>query len=645
MLQRMHNSRKGPEVREVIMLNQFSTTNSLWAIFIAILVAAIALPVSGAERIPVSETEDQQVLEDKRTQDDAMSTDESVPTPEDVVAETLPEDTSTRFMLREIVLNGNTLLSDAQLLSNIPDTYEIPQAGVCDMSGLQALVAEPGTAQEVSALCIQGLTQYMLSLYQEKDYAGIYVYVAATAFEENGDLQRGVLPITILEAVVSNVSLAYFDPNNQSVEEGYLSAEAMLDWSPVQEGETINRKELDDFINLLNLNPDRYVSATVSRGDKPESLAVQYNIYEANPWHYFVQLDNSGTDDIQWRPRIGLINTSLLGFDDKFTAVYQTTPDTTWADDYAIFGAYDFPIMGPKLRLNLFAGYSEFDIDDPDVNFFRGNGSFYGGKLRYNAMQSNDWFWDVTGTIQYEESRVSNELYNLYKALFGIDLNTNIHMTLWAAGTELYKTTDMTDTFFGFEYFGTINTSDQFQMNLARPGGAEDNFNLYYLNARHSRYLDADKIQRFTGSVRYIGTDDRLVQSKMTSFGGMYTIRGYEEVDTIADGGLIASIQYEYDLVRAGQISLFGEDVDEKQRKPFLRKLAPLVFVDYGKAEIEDARSFEDSNTELCSVGGGLITELGENFTGTVYYGYPLIATDDTGSGQGRLHAGLLFRW
>jgi hemolysin activation/secretion protein len=131
----------------------------------------------------------------------------------------------------------------------------------------------------------------------------------------------------------------------------------------------------------------------------------------------------------------------------------------------------------------------------------------------------------------------------------------------------------------------------------------------------------------------------------MTSFGGMYTIRGYEEVDTIADGGVIASVQYEYDLARAGQVSLFGKDVDAKQRKPFLKKLAPLAFLDYGQARIQDAQSFEDTDTELCSVGGGIITELGNNFTGTVYYGYPLIETNDTGRGQGRVHAGLLFRW
>ena len=93
-------------------------------------------------------------------------------------------------------------------------------------------------------------------------------------------------------------------------------------------------------------------------------------------------------------------------------------------------------------------------------------------------------------------------------------------------------------------------------------------------------------------------------------------------------------------------VELYGEEMTEEERKPFLRKLAPLVFMDYGLATIKDAvEPTEDKDQELCSWGGGLITELGENFTGTVYYGYPLISTDETRTGKGNLHVGLLMRW
>jgi len=627
------------------MLKRNSVEKLLRTTFIVALIMAIGLPAFAA-KVPASKTKAQQILEAKEAEEQTITEDESVAAPEKVAVENLPEDTTPRYSLSTISFSGNALFTDEQLLDDLPDIFNAAKDGsietdnLYDIRGLKAIVAEPGIAQDVSARSIQGFTQYILSIYQNKHYAGIYVYVPGEAFEVEGDLAQGILPIRILEAPVSNLSSAYYDVNNVPTDPNsyYLRVTALEGWSPVQEGKVINRKKLDDYINLLNLNPDRYVAAVVSKGTEPDSLAVNYNVYEANPWHYFIQVDNSGTDDIQWRPRFGLINTNLLGYDDKLTAVYQAAPDSSWDEEFAIYGSYDFPILGPKLRLNLFAGYNEFDIADPDINFL-GRGSFYGGTLRYNALQTDDWFFDLTGTLSHEESKVTPDL--------GLPIGSDIHMTLWGAGTELYKTTDMTDTFFGFNVVGLLNSSNQVQMNMARSGGASDDFKIYYLTARHSRYLDTDKIQRLSASARLITSDDRLVQSKMTSFGGMYTVRGYDEYEIIGDGGLITSLQYEYDLIRKGQVELFGQEVDEKTRKPYLKKLAPLLFLDYGQARIKDpvAGIGETADQELASVGCGLITELGDNITGTVYYGYPLIETDDTRSGKGRVHAGFLLRW
>ncbi|MHC4288325.1 MAG: ShlB/FhaC/HecB family hemolysin secretion/activation protein, partial [Planctomycetota bacterium] len=589
---------------------------------------------------------EQEILEGKKDLEQTVTVDESVPAPLEIAVENLPDDTTPRFMISEIVFSGNTLFSDEQLLKKIPDIFNASSDGIVepdflyDLRPIKAIVADPNT-QEVSARTIQGFTQYILSIYQNKHYAGIYVYLPGEALEADGDLAQGILPIRILEAPVSNLTSMYYDVNNVPVTDPnshYLRASALEGWSPVQEGKVINRKKLDDYVNLLNLNPDRYVAAVVSKGSEPNSLAVNYNVYEANPWHFFVQVDNSGSDDIQWRPKFGVINTNLLGYDDTLTAIYQAAPDSTWNEEYAIYGSYDFPILGPKLRLNLYAGYSEFDIADPDINFL-GSGTFTGGILRYNTMQHEDWFFDVTGTLGYEESKLRPDL-------FFDDLDSDINMTLWGVGTELYKTTDMKDTFLGFNMVGLLDSSNEAEMNASRgAGGASDDFYIYYLNGRHSRYLDTEKIQRLSASARYITSDDRLVPAKMTSFGGMYTIRGYDEYEIVADGGLITSLQYEYDLARKQQVDLFGQEDSEQVEKPFIKKLAPLLFLDYGQARIKDATAAEDTDQELASWGGGFILELGDNFTGTVYYGYPLIATDDTRSGKGRVHAGFLLRW
>ena len=626
------------------MRKKVSTSKILFIGFFTVLILTAAIPVFAA-KLPAPKTAEQEILEEKKDLEQTVTVDESVPAPLEIAVENLPDDTTPRFMISEIVFSGNILFSDEQLLTKIPDIFNASSGGIVepdflyDLRPIKAIVADPNT-HEVSARTIQGFTQYILSIYQNKHYAGIYVYLPGEALEADGDLAQGILPIRILEAPVSNLTSMYYDVNNVPADPNsyHLRVTALEGWSPVQEGKVINRKKLDDYVNLLNLNPDRYVAAVVSKGTEPNSLAVNYNVYEAKPWHFFVQVDNSGSDDIQWRPKFGVINTNLLGYDDTFTAIYQAAPDSTWNEEYAIYGSYDFPILGPKLRLNLYAGYSEFDIADPDINFL-GSGTFTGGILRYNTMQHEDWFFDVTGTLGYEESKLRPDL-------FFDDLDSDINMTLWGLGTELYKTTDMKDTFLGFNMVGLLDSSNQAEMNASRgAGGASDDFHIYYLNGRHSRYLDTDKIQRLSASVRYITSDDRLVPAKMTSFGGMYTIRGYDEYEIVADGGLITSLQYEYDLARKQQVDLFGQEDSEQVEKPFIKKLAPLLFLDYGQARIKDATPAEDTDQELASWGGGFILELGDNFTGTVYYGYPLIATDDTRSGKGRVHAGFLLRW
>ncbi len=612
--------------------------------FLPALGCILLATVSFGQRLPVSKTEPQQILEEKETAEESVLVETTGVAAEDLVS-LLPEDNSVRFSIREIKITGNTLLSQETLLKNIPAVYNaapgrpVDPTALFDFRSIRQLADESAAVESVSARTIQGLTQYLLAQYRKRGYAGIYIYVPADAYGAGNALESGVLPIHVVEAKVSSVGASYYDVNNQPSEKTWLREEILRDWSPIAEDRTANSRKLDEYLNLLNLNPDRYVSATVSRGDEPNSLDLTYNIYEANPWHYFIQIDNSGTEDVEWTPRFGLINTNLLGYDDKLTVVYQAVPDSTWNEEYAVFGSYDIPIFSPRLRLQLFAGYNEFDIGESALANFLGRGFFAGGTLRYNLFQHNDWFFDITGTMSYEESKITTFLAD-FPEFGGIDTDT--HMTLWGYGAELYRLDDMSDTFFSFNQITSLDTSGEESFTTARTG-ADDDFSIYTFRARHSRYLDPDKIQRFTGAFTWVGASERLVPAKMTSFGGMYTVRGYDEYEIIADEGLLASLQYEYDLVRSGQIRML--ETEEEHRRPFLRRLAPLVFFDYGQARIVDAIGTEQTDQELASVGGGLIAELGANFTGTLYYGHPLIATEDTREGKGRLHVGFLLRW
>ena len=558
----------------------------------------------------------------------------------------LLEDTTPRLSVSQIDIIGNTLISTESLFADMPLIYNasnqpLRKAQSKDLYDLRSVkdLSEPNEPREVSLRTIQGLTRYILSMYQKKNYAGIYVYVPKGVIEEGTKLADGILTIKVVEAPVSKVDIKFYDLQKNEVEESYLRRSALEDWSPVKIGMVANRKKLDDMVNSLNLNPDRYVTAVVSPGSEPNTLAVEYDVYETNPWHYFIQVDNSGTEERQWSPRIGLINTNLLGFDDKFTAVYQASPDSRFDENYSLYGSYDFPLMNPRLRLGFYGGYSEFDINPASGPFnYIGNGTFYGTVLRYNLYQQKGWFFDLTGSLSHEESKVTPSLFPQFLA-------SDVQMDLWGIGANLYRKTDMTSTSLMFNRVQSMGGSSQrsFWDYLTGTGArmnVDRHFVIFSTTASHSRYLDKDKVQQLRGIVRWIRPTERLVPAKMTSFGGMYSVRGYDEYEIVADGGILASVQYEYDLVRHKRAAE-PEAVENKD----LKKLAPLCFVDFGRSSVKEPVPGEKRHQTLASVGPGVLVEIGNHFSGALYYGYPLKATADTRRGKGRLYLSAMLRW
>lgn len=564
----------------------------------------------------------------------------------------LPKDTTPQMAVKELRISGNNLISTAELFNDLPLVYnasdkplsEAPSSELYDFRVIFDTILQPGESRQVSTRTIQGLTQYILAAYQYQLYAGIYVYVPAQAVIDGKQLQDQLLPIEVIEAAIAELTTKAYDPDQNIKEEGYLRSSAVLEWSPAQVGKVAKQKDLDDFVNLLNLNPDRYATAVVSKGAEPNTLAISYDIYEANPWHWFMQIDNSGTKDREWTPQIGLINTNLLGVDDTFTTIYQATPDSTINDDYSVYGSYDIPIMGPKLRLLLYAGYTEFDISQESGEFnFLGSGTFYGSTLRYNVLQHQGWFFDVRGGWSHEESKVN-------PLIVQGALATDLKMDFWHIGADVHHSDDISDTSFSFTRSECWGGSDRDEFTLARPGTSPD-FIIYYASANHRHYLDLDKIQQISGYFRFIGSNERLAPAKMTTVGGMYTVRGYEEEELVVDGGILASVQYEFDLVRHDQVKENPEEQEQSEQEQEtegqleFKKFAPVVFIDYGRAKIKDSSVTEKTYEELMSVGVGLIAELGDNLSGVVYYGYPLRATSDTREGKGRVNAGFMARW
>ena len=559
-----------------------------------------------------------------------------------LIAVAFAEDTTPRFSVRKLQISGNNLISTTELLEKLPLEYNVstqkddePVGETYDFRALHDLIGDPEGDHEVSLKTIQGFTRYILSAYQEKGYAGIYVYVPAEAVKEKNKLEDEILPIQVIEGRIAQISVARYDFERHSKESSFLKSSVIESWSPIREGDVIQKNKLDYFVRLLSLNPDRFVSPVISRSTEPNALNLSYDVYETNPWHLYVQTDNSGTKDRQWSPRVGLINTNLTGVDDRFSVMYQAPWEKGIEEEYAVFGSYDFPVFTPRLRLNLYSGYSQFDILASGINFL-GNGSFYGSVLSYNLLEINSWFFDLTGSLSNERSKVTPSL----------GIASDVDMELWGVGLNIHRSDDMSNSSVTFNRSESMDGSNQKTFEQARLDANPD-FTIFSFAAIHSQYLDSDKVNRISGSFRLINANERLVPAKMTTFGGLYSVRGYEEDEIVADEGILISGQYEFDLVKAGQAGQNHQDSEEKQedKEPLLKKVAPLIFYDLGRAKIKEPVVGERSISELCSIGTGIIIEAADDFSAGMYYGWALRGTDETDRGDGRLNASFIKRF
>jgi len=157
---------------------------------------------------------------------------------EEIAKLDLPEDTSLLMTAKELRIIGNTLITTEELLSNIPLVYntsgvplqEAESINLYDFRTLRDIIESPGQPRQISARTIRGLTQCILSVYQDKGYSGIYVAVPPEALLDGRKLRDDILLVKVTEAPVTSVTTNYYNPENEKVEKGYLKPSFLQEW-------------------------------------------------------------------------------------------------------------------------------------------------------------------------------------------------------------------------------------------------------------------------------------------------------------------------------------------------------------------------------------------------------------------------------
>lgn len=556
------------------------------------------------------------------------------------------------------------------------DGYVSPDAGgqPVTMRLRDITAVNPGS---FSGGALSAIARSIVKNLQEQGLASIIVQLHPDDINaETGEDKRpeGVsdLRLIVWTGVIGQVrSIAAGDRLEKRIASGELERvntqnavhERIREQSPVGEGSLVDKKAIDDYVFRLNRHPGRRVDVSVGPGEQEGQVALDYMINEAKPWSVYGQISNTGTENTgRWRERFGFVHNQLTSRDDILRLDYITSG---FDQSHAVLGSYEFPIKSDKLRMKVYANYSEYDASQVGLSGENFTGQNYGGggELIYSAYQREQYFLDVVGGVRFASAKVNNDLF--------LETGKESYFVPYV-GLRAEKVQDVRQTYASISYeFQNGGLSGATYENLNKLGRTpvDEDWQILKFDASHSFYLEPliSQVYKGTGdrgpttlaheialSARgQYSFNKRLIPSEQDVAGGMFSVRGYPESVVAGDSVVIASAEYRFHYPRIFAVSEPGSIGENKQswaqnfmganmsnfrfapQEPFGRADWDLIFkgfVDVGSTDIAFAQPGEDSFT-LVGAGVGVEFQFKRYLTARLDWGFALTDVDQAANG------------
>lgn len=489
------------------------------------------------------------------------------------------------FKLNSIKFTGNTCFTEEQLMDLI-----------CERVGSEVTINDLITMANM-------VTEY----YQQNGYISTIAYLPPQK------VQDGNVEIVVMEGKYGKVEIE----GNKWARDKFVRATYLKDKN-IETEKVLNVRDIQE--TLREMNASGYMKGQVSMVDNEESAQytdLTLQMKDRFPIDFDFRFDNQGRDAIGLNRAVffaGMYN--LTGWGDK---LLSTTALARRSVSQGVF--YSVPIGRHETKLNLGYSYSgltmgeqwkDYDIKGHSHNFFAGL------SRRLVKTENYKLYGDISLDIRNTKSTIGEQkfLLNEYKTRA---LRVNF--------------TNIKDDFYG-KWFGNIGASVGLPIM-----DASDEYDGY-----HYDWLPTNKFVKVNANIARLQilpmrsmaiiqaggqwASHGLYPSEKMQFGGISSVRGYEEGFLLSDYGVTASLEF-------------------RSHIPFLNRILPekLQFIDDSIqwAAFYDAGWFGNVGTDtygpsyVMSVGGGLIVRLTRYLSGNVYIGIPL-GNKPEGASNCRVH-------
>ncbi|UAS93956.1 ShlB/FhaC/HecB family hemolysin secretion/activation protein [Enterobacter cloacae complex sp.] len=471
------------------MLGKTAIINALAGVTLLVSGAALAAPLSPADRNTIQQQQ-QQLLDENQRQREELERSAIVPRP------VTPDDAFTPqgpcFVIRRIELSGATLLSPSA-----KNRLTAPWINQClDMARLTRL------------------TDAVSDWYISRGY------ITSRAFLTEQDLSGGVLHLAVLEGKLQHIRL-----------EGVPDRTLKMTF-PGLEGKILNLRDIEQGMEQLNRVRQRPVEIEILPGDRQGYSVVNLTATPEFPLSGSVSFDNSGQKSTGTGQLNGaLYGNNLLGLADKWFISGGRSSDFSNSKDAQNFAAgVSIPYGYGLLDYSYSYSWSNYlSTIDNNGYFWRSTGDTETHRLTgsWVLFRNGDIKTGVSAGITHRINR--NYLDDVLLAtssrkLSSLSLGIN-HTQKIASGVATLNPTFTQ----GVPWFGAEDDSDK-QGDVPK---AE--FRKWSLNGSFQRPL-ADKLWWLT-SVYFQWSPDRLYGSERLTLGGETSVRGFKEQYISGDNG------------------------------------------------------------------------------------------------------------
>ncbi|MCE3236720.1 MAG: outer membrane protein [Vampirovibrio sp.] len=399
----------------------------------------------------------------------------------------LPVQGEFRLMVRQIIVEGNTVLSDDEMRP-VLTTY----------LGREDSIAELGD-----------MTDKLTKLYAAKGYLTTQVFVPEQ------EIENGILRVRVLEGRIGSVEVE----GNRFLRTWALSRQFELD-----QRKPLNLNDFTAQMSRVNRFMDITMKAMVSPGAEPGTTNIRLQVKERQPWQISGTYDNQGRPFLgYYRYGIGLDNSNLTGIGDRLSVRGLST---TTGGIKAIATSYAVPLSASGTNLAFSFGYSHVDLDLGIRNQPPLTGNAYSYSVLLSQPLDRNRIWTLDGGMNIK--RITS--------YFDKDLTNADQIFSFQHGL----TFDKYDRY-GRIIFHTQNTYAPRQLFNSSVSFFKNETSLIRLQV-----LPKNNLLIFRGNMQF--TPDALPGAEEIQIGGQSSVRGYTEGLLVGDRGYNFTLEHRWPI-------------------------------------------------------------------------------------------------